>query len=320
MATISLQSRGYLPIATASLCAEAVLHCDLYLQRAGCDYAELYREKAYPLVEDDLRRLAADGVDHLYIRAEDAPAYRNYLCENVLHDEGAAAPRRVQALREVTRVAFQDALAGNDSNRMVQVASDFGGDLASIVADRSIAFRELYTTMAHDYYTFTHVCNVSVYSTLLAKLTGGYDAATLAEIASGALLHDVGKRYISPHILNKPTKLTDEEMEVVRDHPALGFRELATRPDLTWGQLMMIYQHHERNDGSGYPTAVLSDEIHPWAKICAIADVFDALTCQRPYRKAMPLGDACDYLAKHAGTWFDPDYVACWLKHFRPGQ
>jgi HD-GYP domain-containing protein (c-di-GMP phosphodiesterase class II) len=80
---------------------------------------------------------------------------------------------------------------------------------------------------------------------------------------------------------------------------------------------MMIYQHHERNDGSGYPAAITADEIHPWAKICAVADVFDALTCQRPYRKPMPLAEVCDYLVKHAGQWFDADFVQCWVKHIR---
>lgn len=317
MATASLQCRGYLPIATASLCPATVLECSLYLQRPGCDYAELYREANYPLDTEDIGRLKRDGVDHLYIRSEDAQAYRDYLCANVLHDEDAPAPARVQALREVTRVAFQDALAASDSGQLVEVASSFGGDLASIVADRSLAFRELYTTLAHDYYTFTHVCNVSVYSTMLASLVGNFDQATLAEIAAGGLLHDIGKRHIPPHILNKNGKLTEEEWELVREHPAAGFREVVTRPDLSWGQLMMIYQHHERSDGSGYPAGILSAEIHPWAKICAVADVFDALTCQRPYRKPMPTLEVCDYLAKNAGAWFEPEFANCWVKHIR---
>jgi HD-GYP domain-containing protein (c-di-GMP phosphodiesterase class II) len=317
MATVSLQSRGYLPIATASLCPATVLDCDLYIQLTGRSFAELYRGASYPLETEDIEGLRAEGVDHLYIRAEDAQAYRDYLCANVLHDKNVSPTVRVDALREVTRVAFQDALASSDCDQMVEVASTFGGDLASIVADRSVAFRELYTTLAHDYYTFTHVCNVSVYCTMLASHLGTFDAATLAEIAAGALLHDIGKRNIPPYILNKPTKLTDEEWELVREHPTTGFREVATRADLNWGQLMMIYQHHERNDGSGYPAAITSAEIHPWAKMCAVADVFDALTCQRPYRKPMPLSEVSEYLAKHAGQWFDPDFVHCWLKHIR---
>jgi HD-GYP domain-containing protein (c-di-GMP phosphodiesterase class II) len=319
MATASLQSRGYLPVATASLCPASVLDCDLFIQRSGCPYAELYRGSTYPLEAADIEQLRQDGVDHLYIRSDDADAYRDYLCEHVLHDKSIPPAARMQALREVTRVAFQDALAASDCDRMVSVASEFGGDLASVVAERSIAFHELFTTLEHDYYTFTHVCNVSVYCTVLAHLLGTIDATALGEFAAAALLHDIGKRHIPAHILNKPGKLTDDEWDLIREHPTTGFREVATREDLTWAQLMVIYQHHERLDGSGYPCGIPAEEIHPWAKICAVVDVFDALTCHRPYRGPMPRKEVCDYLDKYAGVWFDASVVACWTGHVRSG-
>jgi HD-GYP domain-containing protein (c-di-GMP phosphodiesterase class II) len=320
MVVTSLQSRGFLPVATASLCASSVLSCDLYIQRPGRSFAELFRASSYPLEMQDLDELRAAGVDCLYIRADDADAYRTYLCDHVLCDQSIPQTARIQALREVTRVAFQDALASNDCERMADVAAAFGGDLARTVAERSVEFRELYTTLAHDYYTFTHVCNVSVYCTVLASQLGTHDSAMLGELAAGALLHDIGKRHIPAHVLNKPGKLSDEEWELIIEHPVAGFREMATRDDLTWGQLMMIYQHHERNDGSGYPAGVFADEIHPWARICAVADVFDALTCHRPYRRPLPTLEVCDYLDKYAGQWFDAQATTCWTSHVRSTQ
>jgi HD-GYP domain-containing protein (c-di-GMP phosphodiesterase class II) len=319
MATASLQSRGYLPVATASLCPASVMECDLFIQRPGCPYAELYRGSTYPLEAADIEKLKQDGVDHLYVRAEDADAYRHYLCENVLNDKRVPSIARMQALREVTRVAFQDALAASDSDRLVNVASEFGEDMATVVAEKSIAFTELFTTLEHDYYTFTHVCNVSVYGTVLLHRLGTSDSQRLAEFASAALLHDIGKRHIPAHVLNKPGKLNDEEWELIREHPTSGFRELAPRSDLTWSQLMVVYQHHERLDGSGYPCAIPSDEIDLWAKICAVVDVFDALTCHRPYRGPMPKKEVCEYLEKYAGRWFDAQAVACWITHVRSG-
>jgi HD-GYP domain-containing protein (c-di-GMP phosphodiesterase class II) len=140
---------------------------------------------------------------------------------------------------------------------------------------------------------------------------------TLGELATGGLLHDVGKQHIPPRVLNKAGQLTDEEWELIRKHPTTAFHELSSHANLTWGQLMMIYQHHERNDGSGYPTGIPAEQIHPWARICAVADVFDAMTCQRPYRRAMPIADVCAYLNKHAGVWFDAEVVACWTDHVR---
>jgi HD-GYP domain-containing protein (c-di-GMP phosphodiesterase class II) len=80
---------------------------------------------------------------------------------------------------------------------------------------------------------------------------------------------------------------------------------------------MMIYQHHERCDGSGYPAGILAEAIHPWAKICAVADVFDAMTCQRPYRSSRPISEVCIYLKKYAGVWFDAEAVACWVDYVR---
>lgn len=317
MATVSIIDRGYLPVATASLCPATVLECNLYIQRSGCEYAELFREAKYPLTVEDIQRLRCDGVDYLYIRAEAAESYRDYLCEHVLHDPSAPATMRIDALREVTRAAFQGALVANDCDAMVSVASEFGGDLASLATEGPVAFGELYKTLKHDYYTFTHVCNVAVYSTMLANRLGTFSKESLSELATGALLHDIGKRQIPQHVLNKPGKLTDQEWELVKEHPGTGFRELATRSDVTWAQLMMVYQHHERLNGTGYPAGIASDEIHPWAKICAVSDVFDALTCQRPYRRPMPLREVCDYLEKHAGTWFDADYVHCWTEHIR---
>src|SRR5439155_7901724 len=100
----SLDSLGYLPVATAGLCSASVLDCDLFIQRPGRSFAELYRGRNYPLRDDDLARLRADGVDHLHIRVQDADAYRAYLCEHVLHRRDVPVEVRIKALRTITRV------------------------------------------------------------------------------------------------------------------------------------------------------------------------------------------------------------------------
>jgi HD-GYP domain-containing protein (c-di-GMP phosphodiesterase class II) len=317
MAVGGLQSLGYLPVATIGLSPASVLACDLFIQRPGCSFAELYRGRDYPLVQQDLDRLRHDGVDCLYIRVKDAEAYRAYLCEHVLHQPKIPVAVRMKALREVTRVAFQDAMAGSDCGKLINVAASFGHEMATMVAERSPAFSELFKTLEHDYYTFTHVCNVSLYCAVIARTLGTQDVVELSDLAAAALLHDIGKRHIPPHILNKMEKLTTEEWDLIREHPVSGFRELSNRGDLSWPQLMVVYQHHERMDGTGYPAGVKADEIHPWARICAVADVFDALTCHRPYRKALPVSEACDHLKKHTGRWFDAEAVECWTGHVR---
>src|SRR4051812_42326710 len=105
--TASLQSLGYLPVSTATLCAATLLDFNLYLQRPGRSFAEPYRERKYPLTDQDLERLREGGVDHLYIRLDETESFRQYLHDHVLHDTGIATPVRFRALRDLTRVAFE---------------------------------------------------------------------------------------------------------------------------------------------------------------------------------------------------------------------
>ena len=127
MITASLQTLGYLPVATATLFPARDIQCDLFLQRGGTD-VELYRCGSYPLSVEDLQRLAQSGIDHLYIRATDADAYRTYLCNEVLNQTSVPAPIRIAALREVTRVAFQEVLDGSDPNRAVDWRTIWAAD------------------------------------------------------------------------------------------------------------------------------------------------------------------------------------------------
>ena len=307
----SLQSLGYLPISTVTLCAATDLDFDLYIQHEGRSFAELYRGRSYPLTNDDLERLRTSGVDHLYIRWDDKDSYRSFLKENVLSDRCVPLAARIRALKEVTRVAFEDALRRNNCDKMVHVAGDFGRDLAGMLADDTPAFQEMFKALDHDYYTFTHACNVSTYCALIAVRTGNCDAVEVAEIAAGGILHDIGKRHIPVQILNKSRGLTDQEWVLMRQHPVTGYKELASRGDLSEGQLMMVYQHHERLDGSGYPDGIRGDKMHPWGKICAVADVFDALSSRRPYRGAVPLATVTSYLRRFANVQFDAEAVHC---------
>jgi len=308
----SLQSLGYLPISTATLSAATVIDFNLYIQRPGRALAELYRERKYPLTEQDLERLREGGVDHLYIRLDESESFRQYLHEHVLRDTGVPTPIRFRALRDLTRVTFENALRAPHCDSLVEVASGFGRDLAAMLGEPTPVFEELFKTLDHDYYTFTHACNVGTYCAIMAMRMEQFDAVEVAEIAAGGVLHDLGKRHIPPHVLNKAGTLTNEEWELVKQHPVTGFRELSTRGDLNQGQLMMVYQHHERLDGSGYPAGVMGNEIHLWAKICAVADVFDAMTCKRAYRRSMSIADVYSYLRRLAGSRFDADVVECW--------
>jgi putative two-component system response regulator len=131
----------------------------------------------------------------------------------------------------------------------------------------------------------------------------------LRHLELGALLHDIGKIGIPRNVLLKPGPLTDEEWRVMRLHPAVGYSILSAFPELR-REAEIIYCHHERYDGLGYPRGLTGEEIPLGARIFSIVDTFDAITSERPYRAARPIDVARDEIRKAGGSQFDPALVA----------
>ena len=167
-------------------------------------------------------------------------------------------------------------------------------------------------------WTAGHSTRVAEVAVVVARAMG-FDPASLERITRGGLLHDIGKIGLSADILDKPGPLTDAEIAMVRQHPDLGARILEPLPHCD-DILPMVRQHHERWDGSGYPAGLQADAIALDARILAVADAFDALTSDRPYRRGMSARDATVILAAGAGTQFDPTVVEAFLDAFRGGR
>ena len=134
------------------------------------------------------------------------------------------------------------------------------------------------------------------------------DSEQREDIHLGALIHDIGKIGIPDAVLNKRDRLDDEEFATIRSHPALG-RDIMRAVALPRAAMDTLYHHHERLDGSGYPGGLSGDAVCLGARIVAVADVFDALHSDRPYRRGLPLADVRTYLEERAGTEFDADIV-----------
>lgn len=157
-------------------------------------------------------------------------------------------------------------------------------------------------------YLFSHCVNVCVLS-VMTGISLEYDELRLQDLGVGALLHDVGKTLVSPEILNKRGRLTPEESSEVKKHPALGFELLRNNPDISLVSAHCAFQHHERLDGTGYPRGLKEQEIHQYAQIIGIADVYDALTSDVSYRRAMPVYEAVSIITKAGGNCFDEQLV-----------
>ena len=161
--------------------------------------------------------------------------------------------------------------------------------------------------------------NTGVHSTRLAEwalhVAGelGLEESQLGDIEIAALLHDIGKVGIPDAILNKPSKLSEEEYAMMRKHPEYGWAVLRQIPGMKAASLIILH-HHESFDGRGYPAALKGEEIPVGSRIVSVIDSFDAMVSNRPYRKGLPSEEAQRRLIECSGTQFDPEVV----KHFLP--
>lgn len=208
----------------------------------------------------------------------------------------------------VVALAGPSAIAIKNAQYLDQLESDFQTTL-TLLAD-AIELR--------DHYTVGHTWRVTNFSGAIAEELG-WDEERKRIVEMGGVLHDLGKLAIEDAILRKPGRLTDEEMAKMRVHPERGadlMRDCGKLKPL----IACCLNHHERYDGKGYPTGLAGDDIPMEGRILAVADTFDAMTSNRPYRKGLDPEIAIEELEKNKGTQFDPECVDAFVRAYRSGK
>ncbi|QHW30819.1 HD-GYP domain-containing protein [Paenibacillus rhizovicinus] len=165
-----------------------------------------------------------------------------------------------------------------------------------------------------DSYLFNHSLNVAILSGIMG-LAKGYNRNQLEELGMGALLFDVGMTRIPKELLKKTGVYTPAERAQMEKHTEEGFNIIRAQHDISLLSAHCALQHHERYDGSGYPRKLKRDEIHEYAQIVGIADVYDALTSTRPHRKRFTPSEAIEFLFAAGNTYFDLDVIKIFCKH-----
>jgi response regulator RpfG family c-di-GMP phosphodiesterase len=168
---------------------------------------------------------------------------------------------------------------------------------------------------ARDPYTAGHQERVCQLAVALGQGLG-FDEDRLACLRLAALIHDLGKVYVPSEFLNRPGRLTEAEMGIIRTHPQVG-HEIMRPLDFHWPISQIVLQHHERMDGSGYPQGLKGDEILLEARVIAVADVVEAMSSHRPYRPSRGLDEALAEIERNQGNVYDPGVVATCLNLFR---
>jgi putative nucleotidyltransferase with HDIG domain len=173
-----------------------------------------------------------------------------------------------------------------------------------------INLSNIYTT---DGFLYHHSVNVSIMAMAIG-MEYGLAEKQLLDLGVGTLLHDIGKLKIPPEVLNKPGRLTPEEFEIVKEHTIYGYEMLRAQDDISTVSAHVALQHHERVDGTGYPRGLTGAEMHIFGKITAVADVYEALTANRVYRKGQLPHEALELLLGACGSHFDREIVELFLR------
>lgn len=182
-----------------------------------------------------------------------------------------------------------------------------------VASEHELIFRLSKAAEYRDPETGAHILRMSNYSKLIARNLG-LSEAEQELLLTAAPMHDIGKIGIPDQILLKPGRLDDNELKIMRKHAEYGAALLQNSTTLlTQTAEIVAASHHEKFDGSGYPKGLKGDEIPLYGRIVAVADVFDALTSVRPYKKAWPIEDAKQYVIENSGTHFDPKCVEAFL-------
>ena len=168
-----------------------------------------------------------------------------------------------------------------------------------------------YTVEAKDTYTRGHSDRVSEYSILIGEKMG-LSENDIQTLMVGGIFHDIGKIGISDSILLKETKLTDSEYNEIKKHPSIG-KNILSNTKIFQNLIPIVYYHHERFDGTGYPEGLSGNEIPLLARIVSVADAFDAMTSKRSYRNDLSIPEAIEELKRCSGSQFDPNITKVFL-------
>ncbi len=223
---------------------------------------------------------------------------------------------------ELTKdIVIQEAITVELRNHAVETLQDLdlegAIDVAEHIVQQLLEAKTISLDMldlrTFDDYTYRHSINVAILSVVIG-IGMGYSNEDLVDLCTAAIFHDLGKLSIDKEILNKPGKLTPEENELLRSHSRMSYDMLREKWNIPSRVKAAVLSHHENEDGSGYPNGLFGDQIHPFAKIIHVADVYDALSSDRAYKKAYSYSEALEYLMGGCGTLFDQSVVQTFLE------
>lgn len=303
-----MKSRFYRPLSLASVSPSYFPEIALYVRNSG-NYI-LYKNHDRQFTEEDRHRLERTNTSFLYVRSGDMDAVTEYLEQNL---------DTLLARDDIDSNAKGTILYQTAANYVTDVF-DEPGKTADIIRCRSLirhlmkyvaghedALKALQTITSQNYYIFAHSVQVAALMMLVHDRLFRLNQDEMVDVGIGSLLHDVGMVFLSGHLLDKPDALAAIEYHKAKQHAQKGYEHLQSAGTLSEVSLTIVRHHHEKYDGSGYPTGLKGDDIPRSAQLAALCDTYCAMTTDRPKHTALPGAEALRIMEDEVGGAFSPD-------------
>lgn len=304
---------GYFPVPIDSLESDT-LKLDIYLIHDG-GKAVLYRSKGSQYSQSDYTNLSEQGVTHFYVPLTEHRVFQSMMSDrlvNAYDDKDLGRKERTRIVRESCGKMIEDFMHAPGTPGLSDTIGKMASQFTQWCNEDQSKFCHLLDMSEHDYYTTTHMVNVGVGCGLLGSELLGTDHPMVRDLMLGGLVHDVGKRDVPPEVLNKDGKPTDEEWAMIRKHPEVGAEILRDQEGQSEITIDMTLNHHERLDGKGYPNSINESQISLASKICAVVDIYDAMTSTRPYRDPIPPRTVLNSMRNEIGSAIDQKVFDAW--------
>ena len=248
-----------------------------------------------------------DSGESFLVGNADKQLYRDYI-KKLMNSSFISNDQKAVILRESSIALLEDLFENPDVGVALEESIPIIGDLLHFMDVAPESIGNLISLSGHDFYTYNHSFDVSIYSLGLGQSLG-FNKGDLAELGTASLLHDVGKRNVSLDILCKKGPLDENEWVQMRMHPQYGLKILNEHSGLSDAVKAACYEHHESWSGGGYPQDLSGQEIHPFARIVALTDTYDAMTTQRSYNVPMKPAESLNMIKNKLSARFDPEML-----------
>lgn len=301
----------YQQLPISMLVPEEQVGIKLFL-RTGKNRFVLFINETTILSTTKIDQLKLNNVTHLYLNTCDHNNYQNYIKKNlstILNNPGLTENDKATIIYE-TASDITEELFLQPSSENIEQTRNLVDCMIDTISQSTETSNLLMMITSQDYYTYTHSINVGIYAiSMMRKTMPSISETELKTLGLGFFLHDLGKAKIPNSIINKQGPLDQEEWQLMQEHPAIGAKlaqELGTdNPAI----IDIILTHHERCSGSGYPKKLSQNNISIPAKICALCDVFDALTTKRSYKNSMSTFKALKIIQNETPDHFEPELL-----------